>query len=305
MKDKKRALLSKLALFLAAMIWGSSFFVVKNTVDEFPTFLLLAIRFTLGSLILSLIFARKIRKTDRKSLVCGAFLGVLLFGAYAIQTVGLTDTTPGKNAFLTAVYCVIVPFFYWMVDKRRPDRFHIIVSLICVAGIGFASLDGDLSVRWGDVLTLVSGLFFAAHIVAISKLGKERDAVVLTIMQFVTCAVLSWLATLGFEEFPVRVSNKALWSLLYLAVLPTSLALLLQNVGQQGTDPASASLILSLEAVFGVLFSVVFYGEQLSAKLIVGFLLIFVAIVISETKLAFLPFFSTRGETLADTEELS
>ena len=289
MKDKRRSLLSKLALYLAAMIWGSSFFVVKNTVDELPTFLLLAIRFTLGSLLLSLIFARKIQKTDRKSVTCGAFLGLLLFGAYAIQTVGLTDTTPGKNAFLTAVYCVIVPFFYWVVDKRRPDRFHIIASFICVAGIGLVSLDGDLSVRWGDVLTLISGLFFAAHIVAISNLGKGRDAVVLTIVQFVTCALLSWVATLIFEEFPTQVSSTAIWSMLYLAVLPTSFALLLQNVGQQGTDPASASLILSLEAVFGVLFSVVFYGEQLSAKLIFGFLLIFVAIVISETKLAFLP----------------
>ena len=286
--QKRQGVFKKLALLLAALIWGSSFFVVKNTVDVFPPTRLLAIRFTIGAALLGIIFCRKLRKIDRGYIRSGAIIGVLLFGGYFAQTIGITDTTPGKNAFLTAIYCVIVPFLFWIVARRRPDRYNFLAAVLCIAGIGLVSLQGDFSISMGDGLTMVGGLFFAGHMVAVAKVTEGRDPVLLTIMQFAVAALLSWAVGFATEKMPAEVSLESWGGLLFLAVFATAGGLLLQNIGQKGTNPAAASILLSLESVFGVLFSVLFYGEQLTARLVIGFAVIFVAVVISETKLSFL-----------------
>lgn len=286
--EKKRNFLAKLALFVAALIWGSSFFIVKNTVDVFQPNILLGVRFTIACALLSIVFYKKWKLVNKSYLWRGAVMGVLLFIAYCLQTIGLTDTTPGKNAFLTAVYCVIVPFLFWAVNRIRPDRYNVLAAVICIAGIGLVSLSGDFTIRFGDALTLASGIFYALHIVAVARFAKGHDMILLTILQFGMVAVLSWGAGLLFEELPTQCDPATLLGLIYLAVCATGIALLLQNLGQKYTHPSAAAIILSLESVFGVMFSMLFYGERLTARLGVGFLFIFVAVLISETKLAFL-----------------
>ena len=115
----------KLALFMSALIWGSSFIVMKSTVDAIPIFTLLAIRFTAAFVILRLVFIKRLKKIRLDDIWKGAVIGFCLFAAYVTQTIGITDTTPGKNAFLTAIYCVIVPFLFWLVNKTKPDKFNI------------------------------------------------------------------------------------------------------------------------------------------------------------------------------------
>lgn len=288
MNSTLKRILPKFALFSAAMIFGSSFFIVKNTVDIFPTNFLLAIRFTIGCLLLCALFPRKLRQMDRACLWQGTVLGLLIFAGYCIQTIGLTDTTPGKNAFLTASYCILVPFLHWVVDKRRPDLYNFSAAFLCLAGIGLVSFDGSFSMRFGDAMTLVSALFFAAHIVAGARFGGKSDPILLTILQFGTAAVCSWVLGFTTETFPKEIPLNAVLGLLYLAVFATTLALLLQNVGLKYADPTSGAILLSLESVFGVLFSMIFYHEQLNFRLTAGFLLIFIAVILSETKLSFL-----------------
>lgn len=280
--------LARLFLFAAAIIWGSSFIVVKNTVDVFPPFMLLGFRFTLGCALLCVVFHKKLKQLNKDYFIKGAVVGACLFGAFGLQTIGITYTTPGKNAFLTAVYCVIVPFLFWIVDKCKPDVYNFLAALLCILGIGLVSLNGELSVGIGDALTLASGFFFAAHMVSIAKFSQGKDPVLITILQFGFCAAFSWITGFLFEDFPVQWSVGTVGGLLYLAVFSTAVALLLQNVGQKHTPPASASIILSLESVFGVLFSVVLYGEEVTPRLLFGFVLIFFAVVVSETKLSFL-----------------
>ena len=287
-KHQKNALLSRCALFGAALIWGSSFFVVKNTVDVFPPNLLLAFRFTIGGLLLALVFWKKLRLLNREYLWKGGLTGILLFAAYSMQTIGITDTTPGKNAFLTAVYCVIVPFLNWLVSRERPDGYNWAAALLCITGIGLVSLTEGFTMRFGDVFTLIGGFFYAAHMIAVARFGREKDPFLLTIVQFGSAAVCSWIAGLCFETIPSSLSTDSLLGLLFLAVFASAGALLLQNVGQKGTSATSASIILSLESVFGVLFSVLIYGEALTARLVLGFALIFAAVITSETKLSFL-----------------
>lgn len=289
MKNRKKTQTwARMALFTAALIWGSSFMVVKDTTDHIPPNFLLAVRFTIGCLALGLIFHRRLGSLNREYLWKGAVVGFCLFAAYSSQTIGITDTTPGKNAFLTAVYCIIVPFLFWAVDRKKPDRYHIIAAALCLTGIGLVSLTEGLTIRMGDCLTLLGGFFFAVHMVAVARLGRDRDPVLISILQFGWAAVCSWIAALLFEPQPEAFTKATVGAILFLSLGCTALALLLQIIGQKYTHPADASIILSLESVFGVLFSVLLYGEKLTGRLAVGFLLIFLAMLISETKLSFL-----------------
>ena len=278
----------RLALLTAAVIWGSSFIVMKDTVDHIPVFQLLAIRFTLAGLLLALLFRKRLMTSGKQLLSHGAVCGVLLLSAYATQTFGLMTTTPGTNAFLTAVYCVMVPFMAWGFHRKRPTSYNWVAAVLCIAGIGLISLSGDLSIGLGEGLTLLSGVFYALHIMALSHFGERDDPVALTIVQFAVVALLSWAATLLTERgaaFPAP----AVWSqLLYLTVFATAATLVLQSVGQSLTPPSQSAILLSLESVFGVLFSVMLGKESLTLQLGCGFALIFVSVIISETQLAFL-----------------
>lgn len=220
--------------------------------------------------------------------------------AYCSQTVGITDTTPGKNAFLTAIYCVIVPFLFWAVDHRRPNLYQFAAAVLCIGGIGLVSLDGNFSIRMGDALTLLGGFFYAAHMVAVAKVCQNRDPILITILQFGFAGLFSWIVTLLFEPLPSALPDlETMGSIGYLAVFCTAGALLLQNIGQAYTHPAPAAILLSLESVFGVFFSVLIYHEELTGQLMLGFLLIFVAVLVSETKLSFLKKKPLRQETFS------
>ncbi len=283
--------LAKPMLFAAAIIWGTSFFIMKNTLDVMPVFTLLAIRFTAGGCLLALVCWKKWRACSWDYLWRGAIIGAFLFLAYLIQTFGLERTTPSKNAFLTAVYCVLVPFFYWAVMRRRPDRYNIIAAVLCVTGVGLVSLNGDLTIAAGDWLTLIAAGFYAAHIVAVEKVSPGKDIYLLTVLQFAFAGLYAWMGSFAFETIPVQAlqTPAVFLPLAYLCVMPTTVALLFQNVGQIWSDPASASVILSLESVFGVLFSVMFYpDEKVTAMMLAGFVVIFVAVLCSETKFSFL-----------------
>ncbi len=284
--------LSKLArplIVLATLIWGSTFFIMKDALDEVNLMFLLAFRFTFAAVILALVFWKRWKAMDRSYWWRGGLMGLFLFGAYAVQNYGLMGTTPGKNAFFTAVYCVIVPFLYWLVDRQRPDRFHLLAALLCIAGIGLVSWDGGLALGWGDGMTLAGGFLFACHILAVARFSQGRDIFLLTVIQFAATAVCCWVGTLVSGGIPADGLPLRAWLvLLYLAVAATTLALLFQNIGQKYTSPASAAVLLALEAPFGVAFSVLFAQEAPTPLMYLGFLLIFLAVVCSETKFSFL-----------------
>lgn len=283
--------LAKPLLFFAAFIWGMSFFVMKNTLDSIPVFWLLTFRFAVGGLLLGLvcsfIWHPKLTKDD---VWRGGLLGILLFLAYSVQTFGLVYTTPSNNAFLTTVYCVLVPFLYWGISHQKPDRFHLMAALFCVVGVGLVSITGQFTIAIGDSLTLLCALFYALHIVAVNHLSDGKNIYVLTAVQFTVVALCSAIGGMLTQPFPIHVftDSSMIFPLFYLCVLATTVALLFQNVGQVWSDPSSASVILSLESVFGVLFSVVFYGDPVTPRLLLGFGFIFFAVLCSETKFSFL-----------------
>ena len=278
----------RLALLTAALIWGSSFIVMKDTLDHIPVFQLLAIRFTIAGLLLAVIFRKRLMQSGRSILSHGAICGILLLAAYATQTYGLKTTTPGTNAFLTAVYCVLVPFMAWGLFRKQPTLYNWAAAAMCITGIGLISLSGDLTIGIGEWLTLLSGVLYALHIMGLSRFGEQDDPVALTIVQFAVVAVLSWLCTLTVERgasFPAL----AVWpQLMYLTVFATAVTLVCQSVGQSLTPPSQSAILLSLESVFGALFSVLMGKESLTLPILCGFTLVFLSVIVSETQLSFL-----------------
>jgi len=287
MNDRILQKLAKPLIVLATIIWGTSFVIMKNTLDSVPVLFLLAFRFLLAAAILAAVFYKSWKGLDRRSILYGGIMGVLLLAAYIAQTYGLAGTTPGKNAFLTASYCVIVPFLNWIVGKKRPDRFNVLAAVLCLSGIGLVSLSSDFTMTGGDALTLLCGFFYAAHILAVNRFAKGRDIFLLTVVQFATAGAVSLLLAVITRSWPSELPRGATAELMYLAIACTAGALLFQNIGQKYTEPAAASVLLSLEAPFGVFFSILFYTERPNARMFLGFALIFFAVLCSETKFKF------------------
>lgn len=282
--QKHPHLLPQLTLFAAAIIWGSSFFLMKRVVAVFPTFYLLALRFTIAAVLLSIIFHRRAVKLRPQHFKAGFIIAVTFFLAYVFQTIGLKGTTPAKNSFLSAIYCVFVPFLSWAIEKKRPDRANIVAVLLCIVGVGLVSLTQAFTVSWGDGLTLICGVFFALNIIASAHYSQTIDVILITIMQFAFAAVFCWIGALLTETWSAQIPASCLSELIYLALFASGLAYLCQNYGLKHENTTSASIILCLESVFGVLFSVLFYGERLTPRLLTGFAVIFVSVLISELK---------------------
>ncbi len=274
-------------MLFATLIWGSSFVVMKDTLDDVKPLMLLAARFAIASAVLSLVCIPRFKKLDSATLGHGALMGLLLGSAYILQTYGLVWTTPGKNAFLTTFYVVLVPFMYWATDRKRPDAYNIAAAVLCVAGVGFLSLapDEGTGINFGDLLTLACGVLYGGHIVAVRRATDGgRDVMLLTWTQFLTAAVICIAGTLIFEGRPGIPTGRPLWSIVYLGLAATALGLFLQNWGQERVPPSPASVILSFEAVFGAAFSLALGYDEPKPRLFIGFALMFLAVIISEVK---------------------
>ena len=280
----------KLMLVAMALIWGYSFLTMKTVLDTVPTFMLLACRFLLSAVIMFIIFHKRIKAHfNREYLGFGVLMGCVIWSAYAAQTLGLVDTTPGKNAFLTGTYCILVPFIALILFKERVTKWHIASALLCLVGVGFVALD-NFSIQMGDLMTLVGAVFFAVDMAVVGHIGRTRDVSVLTSWMFLFVGLFSFAATTAFEpRVPAEQwTPEIIGQLVFLAVVCTTIGLLLQNQALSHVPPATGSLLLSLESPSGVLFSVLMAGEVLTGKLIFGFVLIFLSIVLSETHFSFL-----------------
>jgi len=286
--NNKMKNLGRLALFSAALLWGVSFVMMKNILDNISPLYILAFRFTGATLILLPFCAKRLKNIDKSYLKGGLLMGVALFLAYAFQTYGLRYTTPGKNAFLTSIYCVITPFLYWIYIKKKPDKFNWIAAFVCIIGIALITFYGSLIVALGDALTLICGFFFALHIVISARFVKNRDPLILAILQFATVAILTTIGAILFESAPTVVTSTDILSVVFLTFVCTAGCLLLQAFGQKYTPPSQSAVILTFESVFGAMASVILMYEILTPRLTIGFALTFFAVLISETKLGFL-----------------
>lgn len=283
MTDERRNAGATLALLLTAAIWGSAFVFQKFAADELSASFIVAARFSAAGVITALATIKKWHRIDRGYLLGSLATGITMSLGTWLQTAAMTfGTSPGKSAFLTAAYCVIVPFLYWLVRGEKPRANHLLSAVICLVGIGLISLNGEGGVTLGDGITLVCSVVFAANIVSISIFCEGRDPMLLTMLQICVAALCGWVGILIFGGMPEHISMGAAGNVLYLALFSTALCLSLQSIGLKYTNPTVGTILLSLESVFGVLFSVLLYGETVTLRMAVGFAVVFAAVLLAQ-----------------------
>jgi len=288
MNSKITSFAASVGLLLTAAIWGFAFVIVKDSLDYVGPMYMVAIRYSIAAVVMSLIFIKKWKLLNRHTLFQGMITGLLLFIAYAVQTVGCNYTTAGKNAFLTTVYVILIPFITWIMYKKRPGWFVFVAAVLSLTGIGLLALGtGDTKgINKGDILTILCGLFFALHIVYTEKYNlKGTDPLFLTMLQFIFSAIFGWIFAPIFDgSFSANVvlSSRVIFSMLYLGLFSTMICFSLQNLGLKYVPSSLASLFLSFESVFGVLFSTLLLHELLTPRMLTGCILIFGAIVLAE-----------------------
>lgn len=288
MNKKLIGILASGGLILTAAIWGFAFVVVKDSVDTIPPVYMVSIRYTIAAVLLGFVLIPQFKKLNRYYWIHGAVTGLMLALGYITQTIGCKYTTAGKNAFLTTIYVILIPLISWPLNKKRPHFVVFLSAVMALVGIGLLALrneGGVLGFNVGDILTLICGLFYALHIIFTAKFSQDKNPVILTWIQFIVASVFSWaVSPLIDGSFSVALlkSSRVIFSMLYLGIFSSLVAFLLQNICLKYMESSLASLFLSLESVFGVIFSTIFLRERMTLVMIIGCVLIFAAITIAD-----------------------
>ena len=274
------------ALILVTVIWGGGFVASDMALESMKPFQIMMVRFLLASVLMGVISWGQ-RKGEEKlkdrsgAIKAGVLMGVTLFMGFAFQIIGLQYTTPSKNAFLTALNVVIVPFIAFVILKKKIGANGIIGAVMSVLGVGLLSLNGNFTVSLGDGLTLLCAVGFAFQIFFTSEFVKKYPASVLNMVQMFTAFVLSAISLVIFGENDFQVTTQGWLSVLYLGVVSTTICYLLQTACQKYIDETKAAIILSMESVFGTIFSIMILHEVVTVRMVIGCAVILAAVIIS------------------------
>lgn len=284
-------------LLLVAFIWGSAFVAQRLGMNHIEPWAFNGFRFLIGSvaLIPLLLFQLKSSTFTTPVWLGGAVLGLSMMVASGLQQTGLIYTTAGKSAFITCLYIVIVPLLGLLIGNKT-SRENWLGILVTLPGLALLTLGDDLSLNYGDMITTVSALFWAIHVLVVGWLAPGHNVVALAFVQFLTCSLFSFGVSGISENWTWQQAEAALWPLLYVGVVSTGIAYTLQLVGQKTAPVAHASIILSMETVFAVLVGYLFLEERLSGVAVLGCALMLLGMMVSQFGLGVIKRLLRRSE---------
>jgi drug/metabolite transporter (DMT)-like permease len=284
-------------MLLVTILWGATFVIVKESLTDVSSMLFIAIRFSIAGLILLPLAIKYKKFFTMESILAGGIIGLLLFGGFATQTVGLKFTTATKSGFLTGSAVVMVPILQTLIEKKRPSLGAIVGVIIVFIGILLLSSGGNSvfnifeelgsNFNIGDMLTLVCAFFFALYIIYIDVYTKKYEHNVLILVQIVTTAFLAFLfsfifSAVNIESTKFLLTNNLLFGLFYTSLFATLITTYLQTRYQNLISPTKASIIFSFEPVFAALFAFFILNEKITNLGYVGATLIFTGLIVSE-----------------------
>jgi transporter len=291
MKKLVKRYIAESGLLLIGILWGMGFVTVKIGLNAgMNTFYLMWLRFLGSFVLLSILFRKKIKKVSKDDLKAGVILGIIQYFGYVFQTYGAAHTTVGKNAFFTAINVIIVPYIFWMLNKKRPDIFSFSASIICLIGVGIMSLDSNLNfthLNKGDVMTIISAFFFALQVAYTGYFGRKVHPMNLVLLQMLVGGLLfagTQFATSGLREV-IPLHGETLMAIIYAVVFSTAIPMLLQIYCQRLTTATRASILMSTESMFAPIFAFFVLGEIMTLRVALGAVFILFSVVVSETKL--------------------
>jgi drug/metabolite transporter (DMT)-like permease len=278
-----------LSLAFVALIWGSTFVIVKDALNDVSTLLFLTLRFTAASVALAFVFRRRLFEPAGRNLAleirAGLLAGSALFAGYVLQTMGLRLIPAAQSGFITGLYVVFTPLLVALVYRRAPHASETLGVLVATAGMWLLTMPG-LSFRPGpgDLLTVGCAAAFALHLVILAHYGTRINYASLSLGQVAVAAMLGWL-TFWWAEVPaVKWSGRVWFALAVTSLFATALAFTLYSWAQRHTTATRTALVSALEPVFAWLTSFVVLGEVLSARAALGAALILAGILLVELK---------------------
>ena len=289
---------SNILLLITAAIWGSAFVAQRVGMDYIGPFTYSGVRFLIGGLALIPI-ALWIRRWQAKQVAEGVvskrepkqggvgliraslICGVVLFGGVTLQQIAMVYTTAGKGGFITSLYIVLVPIM-GLAFKQRAGSGVWLGAFIALVGLYLLSIKSDFTLSYGDFLMLIGAFFWAAHVLVIGWVAPKYDPVILSILQFLICGVLSMVCAVIYETIVWADVMLAMDSILYAALMSTGIAYTLQVVAQQDAKASHAAIILSSEAMFAVLAGWLILDEVLTVRGLWGCALIMSGMLISQ-----------------------
>lgn len=282
--EKYRMVAADATLLLIASIWGGGFIASKEALATMPSFGVMAARFLSSALVMFVLFHRTIlAHHSKKDIFFGVVIGVIQFIAFIFQLEGLSLTTVEKQSFLITSYVIFVPFLSWIATRQRIRKLDIVCAVLAVIGLGLLCLKPEnLTFQLGDILSVIAALFFGIQIVYVANFVKGANMISMSFFQLATIGILG-LPFSGISGITSGDIN-AFLGIAYLALFNTAFAFSAQNIAQQYTTDAHASLLISFESVFGFLLAVWFYGSVVTGQEIVGCVCMLAAVLLSNVK---------------------
>lgn len=287
MNTKKKELVFSLLLIFTAIIWGSAYSVCKEIQQYISQSFIIAIRFSIGALGLSYYVWQARKKMDRTLISGGVVTGILLFLAFLIQTSGLNLTTASKNAILSQTNVIFVPLLLWLFGKQKMTLKLIVTVTCCFLGIFIISPPELTGMNKGDIISLLGGFFYGAHIVAVAIYSNKTDIMPLTCLQFAFAALFSWSYAFSTASFPTVLPNSVWLGIAWLAFMSTLVAMTLMNLGIKYVSSTKTTIILSTESLFGCMFGIVVHNDPLTAPILIGGTIVLGSVLLSQLDLHF------------------
>jgi drug/metabolite transporter (DMT)-like permease len=285
---------ANLLLLITAIIWGFAFVAQRAGMEFLGPFTFNTARFTLGSLsLVPLLLINKKRKfsqskiisVDNKTLLSGGlYAGIFLFLGASLQQTGMVYTTAGKGGFITGFYIILVPILGLFI-KQKTSFLTWLGAIVAMAGLYFLSVTNDLEINIGDVLVFSAAFFWAGQILVIGFFSNKTDSIQLAFLQFLMCAILSFVSAVVSEDIILYNLYQAIIPILYAGIFSAGIAFTLQIIAQKEAHPANAAIIMSLESVFAVIGGWMILSETIPLRGFLGCGLMLTGMIISQSYL--------------------
>ncbi len=282
----KKSLKADLTLLLVTLFWGAGFPITKFALETITPFYHIGARFLIGSILLALIFHKRLKEIKKDIIIPALILSIFLFSCYTLQTIGLQLTTASKSGFFSGLSVLIVPIISIFYLKAKLKINTVIGIILATMGLLLLSYSGGMfSFNTGDFITIISTVCYAWQLLFTGSYVKKYDATLLSIVQLFFVAIFGFVFAFVFEPVPSNVSLLSFGSLLFSAVPCTAFAFWVQTTIQQYTPASHIALVITMEPVFGAVTSYLLLGELLGIRGILGGILIVAAMLITELRL--------------------
>jgi drug/metabolite transporter (DMT)-like permease len=287
----------EIALLFNTLIWGGTFALIKNAFSDISPLLFLGLRFGIAALIFLPFVYSSLKKTNKQTLIAGSILGFFYFAGFTAQSLGLNLTTATKSGFITGTFVIFIPILQLIIEKRKPKWFNILSVFLVLIGLILLSSKGENALDFikqlgsdfnlGDLLTLLCAILFAFQVVYVDVFTKKYEYLPMVFVQLLITGIGGFILSFIFsistlETVKFTFNTTVIIAVLYTAIFASIIATVIQLKFQKFVSPTKAGIIFSIEPIFAAVFAYFLLSEKISNFGLIGCVLIFIGLIVSE-----------------------